>query len=326
MKSTICLLFFLVFTTQIIWAQERYRSQIADSVSVDTYTYAEKNDTTLDLDLYQPAFDGIDNRPVVMYVHGGGFVGGERDEPAIQEFCKKIAERGYVAVSISYRLTRKGTSTEFGCECSADEKLRTFQAAVEDLQDATYFMIERREQFGIDPHRIILAGSSAGAETVLNAAFQPPYCYGLDSGPVSYAGVIGMAGAIPDIEAIYEDSAVPAMFFHGTCDNLVPYGRAPHHYCSEGSPGYLVLYGSYAMAERLRELGKPYWLHTTCGGNHALAGVPMSEYFDEIIQFCYDFVLKGKKMQIHTIIEGDHNCDYPAFNFCTMENQELNEE
>jgi len=326
MKCAINLIVIFLFSSQFLLAQERYRDQFADSVLVDTYTYAEKDNATLDLDLYQPAFDGADSRPVLLYVHGGGFSGGRRDEPVIRDFCKKVAGYGYVAVSISYRLTRKGTATAFGCDCPADEKLKTFQAAVEDLQDATYFLIERREQFAIDPHKIILAGSSAGAETVLNTAFQPPYCYGLDSGPVSYAGVIGMAGAIPNIDAIYNDSSVPAMFFHGTCDNLVPYGTAPHHYCHEGNPGYLLLYGSFAMAERLRDLGKPYWLHTTCGGDHALAGTPMSEYFDEIMQFCYEFVLEGKKMQIHTIIDGEHNCDYPVFNFCTDENQESNEE
>ncbi|WP_163707783.1 alpha/beta hydrolase [Mangrovibacterium lignilyticum] len=326
MKYIFHLILVLFFSVQITFAQERYKEQIVDSALVDTYTYAEKDSFTLDLDLYQPAFDAKDDRPVVLYVHGGGFSGGVRDSEEIREFCKKIAEHGYVAVSISYRLTRKGTTTGLGCECPATEKLKTFQAAVDDLQDATYFLIERWEQFGIDPHKIILAGSSAGAETVLNAAFQPPYCYGLDSGPVSYAGVIGMAGAIPDINAIYEDSAVPAMFFHGTCDDLVPYSTAPHHYCSEESPGYLVLHGSYSMAERLRELGKAYWLHTTCGGNHSVASTPMTEYFEEIMQFCYDFVLQGKKMQIHTIRDGNHNCAYPAFNFCTEEKEQPDEE
>ncbi|RKD86449.1 alpha/beta hydrolase [Mangrovibacterium diazotrophicum] len=326
MKYTIFLFSFLLFIWQNVSAQERYAEQVVDSVMVDTYTYAEKDNQKLDLDIYQPAFDSAVDRPVVLFVHGGGFSGGKRDTPENQKFCKRLAEYGYVAVSVSYRLTRQGTATGFGCDCPADEKLKTFQAAVDDLQDATYFLIERWEQFAIDPHKIILAGSSAGAETVLKAAFQPPYCYGLDSGPVSYAGVISMAGAISDINAIYEESAVPALFFHGTSDNLVPYATAPHHYCSEGSPGYLILYGSYSMAERLRELGKPYWLHTTCGGNHAIAGTPKTEYFDEIIEFCYDFVLKGEKKQIHTIIDGEHKGDYPEYNFCTQEKQESNEE
>lgn len=300
-------------------AQERYTAPIADSVAVDTYTYADKNQQELQLDLYQPALDTQTNRPVLLYVHGGGFSGGARNEANIREFCSRVASCGYVAVSVSYRLTRKDSATGFGCDCPASEKLKTFRAAVDDVQDATYFLIERSEQLGIDPHRIILAGSSAGAETVLNTAFQPPYCYGLDSGPVSYAGVISMAGAIPDTAAIYNDSAVPALFFHGTSDQLVPYASAPHRYCSPGNPGYLMLHGSYTMAERLRQLGKPYWLHTICGGDHAIASTPMTDFFDEIIRFCSDFVLKGEKSQVHTIDAGEHLGNYPSFNFCDTE-------
>ncbi len=311
-------LFFIAF--EVVSAQERYVDEITDSVGVETFTYVEKDGHPLDLDVYLPVFDAELERPVFVYVHGGGFSGGKRNEPQIQEFCKKVARRGYVTVSVSYRLTRQGTKTGFGCDCPANEKLATFDAAVEDLQDATYFLIEHREQLGIDPHKIILAGSSAGAEAVLNTAYEPPYCYGLDSGPVSYAGVVGMAGAIPDTAKIYDESAIPSMFFHGTCDNLVPYGTAPHHYCNEGQDGYLMLCGSHSIAEKLRKLGKPYWLHTTCGGDHGLAGLPMSKYFDEIMQFCHDFVLNGSKDQIHTIVSGEHNCGYPQYNYCQSQN------
>ncbi len=298
-------------------AQERYLEHITDSVLIETYTYAKKDTQELMLDVYTPAFDNEINRPVVIYVHGGGFSGGKRDNKKAKSFCKQIAKYGYVAVSITYRLTRKNKPTGFGCDCPVYEKLKTFDAAVEDLQDATFFLIQQRDAFGIDPHKIILSGSSAGAETVLMAAYEPPYCYGLDSGPVSYAGVIGMAGAIQNINKVYNESAIPSLFFHGTCDNLVPYGSAPHHYCSEEKAGYLILHGSYSIAEKLRQIGKPYWLHTTCGGNHSLASSPMKIYFNEIIEFCYRFVLKGSHDQIHTIVPGEHQCEYPGFIFCT---------
>lgn len=316
MKLLIAILSIFIFCSGSLLAQERYLEEITDSVDVETFTYANKDNTPLDLDLYLPGFDNEIDRPVFLYVHGGGFSGGRRDEPNIQAFCKKMARHGYAVVSISYRLTRKDTDTGFGCDCPAADKMATFEAAVSDLQDATFFLIEHREQFGINPQQIILSGSSAGAETALNAAYEAPFCYGLDSGPVAYAGVVAMAGAIPDTAKIYAESAIPSLLFHGTCDNLVPYGTAPHRYCSEDQPGYLMLNGSQAIAEKLRKLGKPYWLHTTCGGDHALAGTPMTQYFPEIVRFCHDFVLDGKKDQIHTILPGEHSCDYPAFNYC----------
>ncbi len=310
--STLCIFFIL----HAGFAQERYLEEITDSVNVETYTYIQKDGQNLELDVYSPAFDNETERPVLVYVHGGGFSGGIRNNEGTATFCKKFAQRGYVAVSITYRLLRKGTKTGFGCDCPTEEKLEAIAAAVEDLQDATYFLITNWENLGINPHQIILAGSSAGAETVLPAAYQPPYCYGLESGPVSYAGVISMAGAMADTTQIYADSAIPSMFFHGTCDNLVPYASAPHHYCSEDREGYLMLHGSKTIADKLQQLGKPYWLYTVCGGNHSVAGSPMLDQVEEMLTFCHKFVLNNSRDQIHTIIPGEHNCDYPGFNYC----------
>ena len=299
-------------------AQERYKEEITDSVRVETYTYAFKDNQSLDLDAYFPAFDNQTKRPLIIYVHGGGFSGGKRNEPGIQEFCRKLAQHGYVAASISYRLTRHGSETGFGCDCPAVDKLNTFNKAVEDIQDATFFMIKNCDKMGIDPQKIILSGSSAGAEAVLNAAYQPPYCYGLDSGPVSYSGVISMAGAIPDTSRIFKESAVPSLFFHGTCDNLVPYSSAPHHYCKEKQPGYLILHGAYTIAEKLRKIGTPCWLYTYCNAAHEIAGKPMTANFNEIIDFCYSFILNNGTEQRVTIKKTENKpCEYQTFNFCT---------
>ncbi|HBL76886.1 MAG: hypothetical protein A2W90_22750 [Bacteroidetes bacterium GWF2_42_66] len=310
----IIICFVILFSFGGSYAQ-RYQTEITDSVLVNSYTYATKDGEELKLDLYLPALEFEKNKLVFLYVHGGGFSGGDRS--AGKTFCTRLAKMGYAAISLGYRLTRKGTETGFGCNCPANEKLATFQASVEDIQDATSYLIQNRESFGINPQKIILGGSSAGAEAVLNAAYQPPFCYGLDSGPVSYAGVVSMAGAIPDLSKVYDESAVPSMFFHGTCDNLVPYASAPHHYCKENEPGYIMLHGGYSISEKLRELGKPYWLVSVCGGAHEWAGKPISVYFDEIARFCYEFVFQGKKQQIHTIVPGDQTkCNYQTFNFC----------
>ena len=228
-----------------------------------------------------------------------------------------MAGYGYVVASISYRLTRKDKPDAFGCNCPATEKLNTFIWAIQDVQDATFFLIQNREQFGIDPKKIILSGSSAGAEAVLNAAYLPPMCYDLDSGPLSYAGVISMAGAIPDTVVIYNESAVPSLLFHGTDDNLVPYATAPHHYCKPGDPGYIILHGTYTIAEKLQQLNVPFWLHTACGGAHEISDKPMTDYFDVITEFCYKFVIKKEKESKRTVVEGSQkNSQFRQFDFC----------
>lgn len=307
----------VLINSTALFSQDRYSTFWFDEINVETYTYATKDGERLELDIYLPQSDSDFERATVIYVHGGGFSGGKRDSEEIKQFCNQMAGYGYVVASISYRLTRKDKEGGFGCNCPADEKLNTFISATQDIQDAAYFLIENREQFGINPQKIILSGSSAGAEAVLNTAYLPPMCYGLDSGPVSFAGVISMAGAIPDTVALYDESAIPSMLFHGTDDNLVPYATAPHHYCKKGEPGYLVLNGSYTIAQKLKQLEVPYWLHTTCGGAHELSNKPMTEYFDEIMEFCFDFVIQDEKESKTTVIEGaQKNISYPQFDFC----------
>ncbi len=318
MKKYLLIFLFNLLTVTVLFSQERYSVSSFDEINSETYTYATKNGEELKLDIYLPQSDPDFERATVIYIHGGGFSSGQRDTENIKQFCNQLAGYGYVVASISYRLTRKDKEGDFGCNCPSNEKLNTFIYAVQDVQDATYFLIENREQFGINPQKIILAGSSAGAETALNAAYLPPMCYGLDSGPVSYAGVISMAGAIPDTVVIYNESAVPTLLFHGTDDNVVPYATAPHRFCKQGDPGYLIMNGSYTIAQKLQQLNVPYWLHTTCGAGHEISDVPMSEYFDVITEFCYDFVIKGEKESRNTVIGGKQKNDtVRQFDFCT---------
>lgn len=306
-----------IFISITVLAQDRYYTNSFDNINIETATYATKDGKNLDMDIYLPQNDTSTNRATIIYVHGGGFYSGQRDLPKIQNFCKHLANYGYVVASISYRLTRAGTKEAFGCNCQVAEKENAVEIAKEDLQDATFFLIQNRTQYGVNPYQIILAGSSAGAETVLNTAYQPPNCYGLASGPVAYAGVISMAGAVSDTTLIYDDSAIPSLFFHGTNDKLVPYGTAPHHYCKKEAKGYWILYGPYTIAQQLDKLGTSYWLHTTCGAGHELHSLPFTEYFDDIIEFCHDFIINGKKEQRRTFVKDKQaKEEHSAYHFC----------
>lgn len=319
MKKIILLTLILGICSNFVFSQERYISSLFENIKIETHAYAFKDGENLEMDIYYPEYDSEFSRPTVIYVHGGGFQNGSRNDEGTQIFCTELAKYGYVVSSISYRLTRKDTPEGFGCDCPANEKLNTFFAAVEDIQDASFFLIQNRDLFGIDPQKIILAGSSAGAEAVLNAAYQPPFCYGLESGPVSVAGVISMAGAIPDLENIYDESAVPSLFFHGTDDNLVPYATAPHHYCDKDKPGYLILHGAYSIANKLKELEVPFWLHTTCGGKHELSKIPKEKYFDEIVEFCYNYVVIDNGKAKYTVVKGEQDSEkFETFDFCSQ--------
>ncbi|WP_262888346.1 alpha/beta hydrolase [Draconibacterium mangrovi] len=265
--------------------------------------------------MYTPASDNETNRVVLLYLHGGGFSGGIKDSPEIVAFCNKIAQHGYVAVSVNYRLIRKGTQSGFGCDCPVTEKLAAIDTAVYDLRSAVHFLEVNKDKLGIDPRKIILAGSSAGAETALCEVFNTPK-YTTDQAPFKYAGVIGMAGAISDVSKLTSKTSIPALLFHGTCDQLVPYGSEPHRYCEKESAGYMIMNGSRTIADKLEKLEKPFCLYTFCGEDHKIAHIPMSEKFDEIIKFCYQWVIRDSKKQEQYIISGDHNCDYLAYDGC----------
>ena len=100
-------------------AQQRYLEEITDSVSIETYSYTYKDGQDLEIDIYLPGFDLEENKPLLLFVHGGGFSGGKRDQKGIQQFCSSMAKLGYASASMSYRLTRKGSETGFGCDCPA---------------------------------------------------------------------------------------------------------------------------------------------------------------------------------------------------------------
>ena len=61
-------------------------------------------DIDLDMDIYEPSGDTITNRPVIIFIHSGAFFSGNNEADDIVALSIASAKRGYVAVSISYRL------------------------------------------------------------------------------------------------------------------------------------------------------------------------------------------------------------------------------
>lgn len=282
-------------------AQERYIEDIFEVEDPVTKTYSVKNGEELKLDIYSPSNDTVQARPLIVFMHGGGFGGGTRTNDAEVKFAEAAAQKGYVAVQISYRLTRIGQS--FGCDYEAEGKMKTFRLAAEDFMDALDFMLKNKREYRIDPSKVIVGGSSAGAEAVLNAVYNERLMFEDLSRyqDLEIAGVFSLAGAIVDARYIIEENAVPGVFFHGTEDNLVPYGTAPHHWCERGKPGYIILDGSHSITERLKELDSSYLLYSFEGGRHEYSGMPF-DYFPEVFSFFKNIFLQGEKMQIHISI------------------------
>lgn len=266
-------LFLIVLFASGAWAQEE------TAVIKKTHVYKD----TLGLDYYSvKSLDSV-KKPLVILVHGGGFYGGLRDGPGEEKFSREIANKGYDVASISYRLTRKGAG--FGCDCPAREKITTFLKATEDLMSAVAFL-EEHPEFGFDRKHIFLVGSSAGAETVLTAAYMTHHYDFKTIEPRKFSGVIALSGAVIDSDYITPENAIPALLVHGEKDNLVPFDTAAHHYCKPEDPGYLILDGSDTIADRLDSLGISYILAEDPEGNHDWAneGYELTDLIGQFIE------------------------------------------
>lgn len=228
---------------QVIFSAEEIEvlSNIPFAEVENTFTGAAQ---TLNLDVWMPSqeVDALTNRPVIFLIHGGSFLAGNRAE--MNGLCLGFAQRGYVAVTLSYRLG-------WGCDpnagiflCAAcgplQGQLRTaVYNAIQDAHAAVRFILSDAASYGIDPDAAFIGGTSAGAITALGTAFLDqaeantfaPAAEALSgslftSGNAidytpTFRGVINNCGALPSVSVINE--ALPVISFHDDGDCVVPY-------------------------------------------------------------------------------------------------------
>lgn len=275
-----------------VFSQVQYRDSLFYEIDMTTHAITTVNDSVLGFDLYRPK-EGTGLLPLLVYVHGGGFSGGSRGQRVIVDFATSLARRGYAVASVSYRLTMKGIG--FGCDVPAGQKVEAINSASYDVARHVKYLLEHAGEYRINPKLVVLAGSSAGAETVLNMAYGGQNL-DLSSG-FRFAGVIAMAGATVSIDHVTAATAIPTQMFHGTSDALVPYGCAPHRRCQPADPGFLMLYGSKPLSETLKALERSYYLVTIEGGSHSWASMPMTRCFNDIVDFLYGDVVNPKGLR-----------------------------
>ncbi len=285
------------------------------SQKMQTLTYFNDGRDKLELDLYLPDIQDTEKKiPLILYVHGGGFSGGNRLDPLISKMAEEMNTSGYAFASISYRLLMKGKS--FGCDQPAHQKIMVFQQSMIDVRRATAYLISRQNDFKLDMSNVILAGSSAGAEAILHTAYWstanlPTEALVL-SADFRYAGIISMAGALIDPAMITAENALPSLFFHGTCDALVPFDTRSHRLCSPGQSGYLLLHGAGELKTRHIQLNKPIYLVTYMNGGHEYASLPMETERDRMLEFIKKDVMGKEKRQSYVQIQLDKPCNYQS--------------
>jgi acetyl esterase/lipase len=183
--------------------------------------FANTDNEHLQLNLARPK-TGEGPFPAVVCIHGGGFRAGKRE--SYDKLCVTLAERGYVAITITYRLT----------------PTFTFPAAVQDCKAAVRWLRANAAKYHVDTARIGVTGGSAGGHL---------------------AQFLGVTAGVKEFEGLgnpEQSSAVSCVVnFYGPSDFTKSYGKSVDAH--EVLP--LFFGGDLSTKRREHIVGSPlYWV------------------------------------------------------------------
>ena len=295
MKRIIILLASIAIGTMTATAQN-------DLLSPDgTYLYHRQDTCDLFMDVYEPA-DGSEEtymgmkKPAVIFMFGGGFIRGTRDDESYNSWFRMMTENGYRVISIDYRLGLKGASKVGIAQVNVLDK--AIHMAVEDLFAATNFIIENADQLEVDPSNIVICGSSAGAISVMQAEYEianrTEWASVLPAG-FNYAGVMSFSGAILSRKGKvkYETEPCPTLMLHGTADKLVPHKQIAFF--------NLGFFGGGKLVERFAKFNYNYNMYHFVDYGHEIAG-SMYSTLDLQLKFLENNVIQKEKRIIEARI------------------------
>jgi acetyl esterase/lipase len=245
----------------------------------------------LKMDFYRPqAAEGP--LPLVVYVHGGGWTGGDKEDMLMRMFKGELLERGYALASLNYRL-----APEY-----------KFPAQIQDVKCAIRRLRAQATTYGIDPERIGALGASAGGHLValLGASDQGA---GWDNG--QYAGQSSRVAAVVDL---FGPSDLPVMFAENgervawlvfgasSIEDPLLLAYSPVTYVTPDDPPFLLLHGeqdelvlleqSQILKEKLEAAGAPVELVVVANAGHGfrpVGGGSIEPRLRELVRLTVDF-------------------------------------
>jgi len=200
--------------------------------------YGQAGKVALTMDIYLPAGAGDKVRPVVMYVHGGGWRMGSKSMVAMMPGPSELLRRGYVVAAINYRL-----APEY-----------KFPAMLEDAKCAVRFLRVRAKLFNLDPNRIGVMGDSAGGHLAA--------LLGLTDSSAGFDGQCNWTNASSRVRAVVDlygpsdftggltnfnkgaISLIKEAFGAQSADDPILKRASPVTYISSAAPPFLILHGN----------------------------------------------------------------------------------
>lgn len=284
---------------------------MAFAQDMQTYQYAERDTLNLYLDFYTPEHVH-DSTICVVYVFGGGFIGGHRDGEFEKGYFKQLVDEGFQVAAIDYRLGLKGAKN-LGIFNTEPLKI-AIDMATEDAISAIAYLLEHDKELKINKNYIVMIGSSAGAITSLQTDYT--LCNGYlnsDILPQDFhlAGVVSYAGAIFSNKGkiVYRNhEPAPTMMYHGMADRLVPYKQI--------SFMKMGFFGTDALVKRFEKFDYPYFARRFEGYGHSVAmGGPFT--VDDLVWFCHHYVYGKEKLQVDGSYKNLDPATMPPFDIYT---------
>lgn len=269
---------------------QRYKDKIFTEVTVDSVVYGNAMQynnvaTDLKMNIYQPMGDTATNRPLLVLAHGGSFVGGSRYAADVVYLCTEFAKRGYVCVSIQYRLGVNINEIILDQNQAGPQFANAVWRGTLDGRAAVRYLRANLNTYRISKGQVYLGGVSAGGVLGLHEAFLDlPTEVGNSSpkidttniggiegstGSPGYSwrvkGVISLCGGLGDVEWMRNNTNLSIFSVHGTADQTVPY-KTDYFYAS----GIKVarLSGSFVVDSMAKALGMKSVFYTFEGAPH----------------------------------------------------------
>ena len=331
LRALLLILFIFSYST----SQTRYLDEVFDEVTkTEDIIYGNAPDLPflflfewntenidLDMDIYEPTGDTLTNRPVIIFIHSGAFFSGYNEADDVVALSIASAKRGYVAVSMNYRLGINILSSYSG--------ERAVYRGVQDASAVVRYLREFYQDYGIDYENIFIWGTSAGSFIGLHLAFveddeRPESTYGSgedpDLGCIDCEGndyihnskpkaVISCWGALVDLDMIDQENNIPTIMFHGTLDPVVLFNSG---YPFTGVITLPIVYGSNLIHERLNELHIQNALYFEEGQLHEYWGTLNGNWFGGPNEYYYQ-ILDNSYAHLFTLLQsyqiGDVNTD-----------------
>jgi acetyl esterase/lipase len=261
------------------------RATLKSLATKKNVTYARYGNRTLEMDIYRPR-EAWGVLPAIVCIHGGGWANGNRTGHA--RVAQALAARGYVAATISYRLSGEAP----------------FPAAIHDCKAAVRFLRANAKEYGLDRENIGAIGLSAGghlaALLATSAGVKELEGDGGHAGVSSAIQAVAPMGAQTDllsqrtreISAVEDRGTIWRQFLGGTQEDQPATYRlaSPLHHLDKNDPPCSFLSGETddsstradAFRGQMKELGVPAELRVIKGAPHGFLN--QQDWFDEMIE------------------------------------------